>query len=120
LSCVYLRKFYTIFLSTSTEPHTISDKESFRLNQGILSGMFHLLQICGYYVGFEVLTAVVIESAIFWYIAPRSPYFSCRLRSRWFLAQIIFSALKVKAIFPPKRRLTLNGLHGVIQGVPGG
>jgi hypothetical protein len=45
------------------------------------------------YVGFEVLTAVVMKSMIFWDITP------CRWRR----------------YVPPKSRLTFNGLHGVIS-----
>jgi hypothetical protein len=53
-------------------------------------------------VGFEVLTAVVLKSTIFWDITPCSPlrvnqrfggtnhHSACHLLSRWFLAQLIF------------------------------
>jgi hypothetical protein len=33
----------------------------------------------------------------------------------WFLAELILSTLKMEQYVPPKRRLTLNGLHGVIS-----
>jgi hypothetical protein len=64
-------------------------------------------------VGFEVLTAVVMKSTIFWDIKPCSPLTlnglhgvisqtivrsACHLLSRWFLAQFIFSTLKMEAI----------------------
>jgi hypothetical protein len=34
--------------------------------------------------------------------------------SPWFLAQLIFRPWRWRRYVPPKRRLTLNGLHGVI------
>jgi hypothetical protein len=37
------------------------------------------------------------------------------LLSRWFLAQLIFRPWRWRRYVPPKRRLTLNGLHGVIS-----
>jgi hypothetical protein len=99
-------------------------------------------------LGFEVLTAVVMKSTIFWDITPRSPlsvnrrfagtyrlhlqgrknklskkpawkqlahYSACHLRSRWFLAQLIFWPWRWRQYIPPKLRLTLNGQHGVIS-----
>jgi hypothetical protein len=47
-------------------------------------------------VGFEVFTAVVMKSIIFWDMTPFSPL-------RW------------RRYVPPKRRVQLNGLHGVIS-----
>jgi hypothetical protein len=44
-------------------------------------------------VGFEVLTAVVMKTAIFWDITPCS-----RWLARWFHAELIFSTLKMEAI----------------------
>jgi hypothetical protein len=35
-----------------------------------------------------------------------------RMLSRWFLAQLIFLPWRWRRYVPPKRRLTLNGLHG--------
>jgi hypothetical protein len=66
---------------------------------------FIKLQIIPKLVGFEVLTAVVMKSSIFWDITPCSPlkvnqrfggtyrlHLQCRYRllSRWFLALLIF------------------------------
>jgi hypothetical protein len=51
-----------------------------------------------------------ISSTIFWDITQ-----ACHLLSRWFLAELILSTLKMGRYVPPKRRLTLNGLHGVIS-----
>jgi hypothetical protein len=91
------------------------------------------------YVGFEVLTAVVIKSNLFWDITPcsllevnrrfggkylrhlqgrriiRVRYHSCAfyLLSRWFLAQLILRPWRWRWYFPPKCLLTFNGLHGV-------
>jgi hypothetical protein len=50
------------------------------------------------FVGFEVLTAVVMKSSVFWDTTLRSP-------------------LEVNRRFDvhPKRRLTFNGIHGVIS-----
>jgi hypothetical protein len=68
---------------------------------------FGCLSYSNIFVGFEVLTAVVIKSAIFWNITPCSPlsgnrrseeHITCHLLSGWFLAQLIFSALKMEAI----------------------
>jgi hypothetical protein len=40
---------------------------------------------------------------------------TCHLLLRWFIAQLIFLPWKWRRYIPPKRRLTLNGLHGVIS-----
>jgi hypothetical protein len=75
------------------------------------------------YVGFEVLTAVVIKSTIFWDITSCSALsinrrfggtYQLHLLLRWFLSQLIFIPWRWRRCVPPKRRLTLNGLHGVI------
>jgi hypothetical protein len=52
-------------------------------------------------VGFEVFTAVVIKSIIFWDVTPCS------------LAEKIFLPRRWRRYVPPKRRLHLNRLHGV-------
>jgi hypothetical protein len=39
---------------------------------------------------------------------------ACRLLACWFLSELISSTLKRRYV-SPKRRLTLNGLHGVIS-----
>jgi hypothetical protein len=96
-------------------------------------------------VRFEVLTAVVMSSSIFWDITPYSPLnvnwrfgrtFRLHLQnrkiklarnqceSRWQalapaftfdLARLIFRSWRWKRNVPPKRQLTINGLHGVIS-----
>jgi hypothetical protein len=40
---------------------------------------------------------------------------ACHLLSRWFLARLIPRPWRWRRYFPPKRRLTYNGLHGVIS-----
>jgi hypothetical protein len=40
---------------------------------------------------------------------------ACHLLSRWFLAWLILRSWICRRYFPPKRRLTFNGLHGVIS-----
>jgi hypothetical protein len=87
----------------------------------------------------EVLTAVVMKSSIFYDITPCSPlkvnrrfgrtyrlnlqcrrisrafHLACHLLSRWFLARLILRSWRWKPYAPPKRRLSSNGLHGVIS-----
>jgi hypothetical protein len=58
------------------------------------------------FVAFEVLRAVVVKSTIFWDITLCSPLSdnrrlegaACHLLLRWFLAELIFSTLKMEAI----------------------
>jgi hypothetical protein len=40
---------------------------------------------------------------------------ACHLLSGWFLARLIFRPWRWRRYVPPKRRLKLNGLHGVIS-----
>jgi hypothetical protein len=95
-----------------------------------------------YFVGFEDLTAVVFKSTIFWDITPCGPLkanwrfggtYCLHLQDRetsrarnqvesrwqaglwWFLARLIYRSRKWRRYIPPKRRLSLNGLHGVIS-----
>jgi hypothetical protein len=69
---------------------------------------------------FEVPTAVVMKSTIFWDETPCSPLSVNRrfggtgLLPGWFLAQLIFRPWRWRRYVPPKRWLTLNGLNGVI------
>jgi hypothetical protein len=52
-------------------------------------------------VGYEVIRAVVMKSNIFWEITPcgaMSVNLAYHLLSSWFLAQLIFSTLKMEAI----------------------
>jgi hypothetical protein len=42
-------------------------------------------------------------------------YSACHLLSRWCLAQLISRPWRWRRYVPPKRRLTLNRLHGVIS-----
>jgi hypothetical protein len=88
------------------------------------------LQVRHTLVGFEILTAVAMRSTIFWDITPCSPLkvnrrfgriyrlqlqsFSCHLLPRWFLARLILRPWRWRVYVPLKRRLTFNGLHGVI------
>jgi hypothetical protein len=79
-------------------------------------------------VGFEVLTEVVMKSTIFWDITPCSPLnINRRFGGTYclqpllatcfhagFLLSLFFSAWRWRRYVPPKLRLTLNGLHGVI------
>jgi hypothetical protein len=80
---------------------------------------------------FEVLTAVVMKSSVFWDITPRSPLkvnrrfgeayrlhiqsSACHLISRWFLARLILLPWRWRRHVPPKRWLTFNELNGVIS-----
>jgi hypothetical protein len=61
------------------------------------------------HVGPEVLTADVMKISIFWNISR----FCLHLLSRWFLAWL--RPWRWRRHIPPKRRLTSNGLHGVIS-----
>jgi hypothetical protein len=70
-------------------------------------------------IWFEALTAVIMKSTVFWDITPCSPlsvkwHPAYRLLSRWFLARLILP-WRWSRYVPPKRRLTMNGLHGVIS-----
>jgi hypothetical protein len=47
--------------------------------------------------------------------AGRSPQTACHLISRWYLARLILRPWRFRWYVHPKRRLTLNGLHGVIS-----
>jgi hypothetical protein len=78
------------------------------------------------HVIFEVHTAVVMKSSIFWNITPCSPLKvnwrfggtrsrACHQLSRWFLARLIFRPWRWRRNVPLKRRLTLNSLQGVIS-----
>jgi hypothetical protein len=40
---------------------------------------------------------------------------ACHLPSRWFLIWLIFRPWRWRRYVPSKRRLTLNGLHGVLE-----
>jgi hypothetical protein len=80
------------------------------------------------YVAFEVLTAVVMKSSIFWDITPCSPLKvnrsfgetsnsspACHLLSLWFLARLILQPRRWGRRVPLKRRFTFNWLHDVIS-----
>jgi hypothetical protein len=57
-----------------------------------------------------------MKSSIFWDITPCSPQSSAfHLLSRWFHAGLILLPWRWRWYVPPKRRLTFNGLHGVIS-----
>jgi hypothetical protein len=64
-----------------------------------------------------------MKSAIFWDITPCGPLRVNRrfggtyrhLLSHWFLARLISRPWRWRRYVPKKRRLTLNGLHGVIS-----
>jgi hypothetical protein len=78
-------------------------------------------------VGFEVLTAVVMKSSIFWDTKQCSAFkfnrhfwgiFRLRLQGRrinCFVASLILRHRRWRSHFSPKRRLTFNGLHGGIS-----
>jgi hypothetical protein len=69
------------------------------------------LHIYGY-VGFEVFTAVVMKSSIFWDITPCSPLiFNQRFRGTYCL---ILRPWRWRRYVQPKRRLTFNSLDGVM------
>jgi hypothetical protein len=54
-------------------------------------------------VGSEVLTAVAMRSSVFWDMKPCSPLKVNRRFGR------------TCRLYPPKHRMTFNGLHGVIS-----
>jgi hypothetical protein len=54
---------------------------------------------------------MVMKSSIFRDITPSA----CHLLSRWFLAWLILRPWRWRQHVPSKRRLTFNGLHGVIS-----
>jgi hypothetical protein len=67
-----------------------------------------------------------VKSSIFWDIAPcnrlkvnrrfgETRRSACHLYSRWFFARLILRPWRWKRHVPQKRRLTFNGLHGVIS-----
>jgi hypothetical protein len=75
------------------------------------------------YVGFEVLTAVVMKSSAFWDIVSCSslkvnqsfggiPLTTCFMLVSWWL---IFRPWGWRRHVPPKRRLTCNWLHEVVS-----
>jgi hypothetical protein len=64
------------------------------------------------YVGFEVLTAVVVNIYSLWYITRCS---ACYVLHAGFLPGLFFDPEDGYDMFFPKRRLTFNGLHGVIS-----
>jgi hypothetical protein len=68
---------------------------------------------------------VKLRSTIFWDITSYSALkdnrrfegtysTACHLLSRWFLARLILRSWRWRRYVPQKRRLTFNGLHGVI------
>jgi hypothetical protein len=67
-------------------------------------------------VRFEIFTAVIMKNSVFWDITPCSPLKElCFLRAlRWFLSWRIHWPWTWRPHVHPKRRLTLNGLHGII------
>jgi hypothetical protein len=87
------------------------------------------------YVGFAVLAAVVMKSTVFWDIMPCSPLKVSRrfggicrlyvqgqrkswarnLLSRWFFVWLFLWLWRWRRRILPKRRLTYNGLHGIIS-----
>jgi hypothetical protein len=78
-------------------------------------------------VGTEVLTVVVVKSTIFWVITPYTPLkvnrrfggtYHLHLQGQSTSREICQSESRWKAEqndVPPKRRLALNGLYGVIS-----
>jgi hypothetical protein len=66
--------------------------------------------------GFQVLTAVVRKTSIVWDITPCSPLKvnRCSCFHAGFLLGLFFDRENGSDV-PPKRRLTLSGLHGVIS-----
>jgi hypothetical protein len=51
-----------------------------------------------------------------WVASPqRNTSSACHLLSRWFLDRLILRPWRWRLCVPPKRRLTFNGLHGVIS-----
>jgi hypothetical protein len=79
-------------------------------------------KICNKKIRFEVPTAVVMKSTTFWDIKPCSPL---KVNRRFGGTNSLQFQVEKKSLarnqlenrwryVPPKRRLTLNGLHGVI------
>jgi hypothetical protein len=69
------------------------------------------------HIRFEVLTAVITKSTIFWDIMPCNPLKvkQNHIISHWFLSWFILRPWRWRRYVPPKRRLTFNRLHGVIS-----
>jgi hypothetical protein len=73
------------------------------------------------FAGFEVITAVVVKSSVFWYITLCSPlkvnrrFRGFHLLSRWFLAWLMLRHRRWRRRVSPKRRLTFNAIRGAIS-----
>jgi hypothetical protein len=73
---------------------------------------FDVIVLINSSVLFEVFTAVVMKSIIFWDMMPCSPL--SEQAGGWF-AELILRPWRWRRYVPPKRRVQLNGLHGVIS-----
>jgi hypothetical protein len=123
----------------SVQDYTLSNQNIFvvsPIRNTRSSDEHHLLRGNSMYVGFGVLTAVVMKSSIFWDTTPRSPFKANRsfggifrlhfqgrrisllcliLASHWFLPWIILRPWRWRQHVPPELQLTFNELHGVIS-----
>jgi membrane protein YdbS with pleckstrin-like domain len=69
-----------------------------------------------YFIGFEVFTAVVMKSIIFWDMTPCSPLsFNQQTRLLAGFLNLFLRPWRWRRHVPPKRRLKLTGQHGVIS-----
>jgi hypothetical protein len=65
-------------------------------------------------VGFEVFTAVVMKSIIFWDVTQCSPLCSNLPPACSLVCWTFLRPWRCRRYVPPKRRLLHNGLHGII------
>jgi hypothetical protein len=85
-------------------------------------------QTSSVFVGFQVFTAVIMKTIIFWDMMPCSPLGSNRRFGGKYGLHLLFATYLLAGLLnlflrpsrrrryvPPKRRLKLDGLHGVIS-----
>jgi hypothetical protein len=107
---------WTLFCAS----HTITTHDTFKEKGRSLAAGYQRWRII--LLGFEVLTAMVKKSSIFWDITPCNPLkvnrrFTCHLLSCWFLAWLILWPRRWRWYVHPNRRLTFSRLRGVISQV---
>jgi hypothetical protein len=80
------------------------------------SSALNFVRVVIFYIGFEVLTAVVMKSSVFWDITAYSSLQINRCSASYlFLVWLIIRPWRRVRHVPPKRPFTFNGLHGLIS-----